>query len=151
MGKAIDKTPMAGLLTGRPADPEPTMPRAPDALAALAALMGAGGVALAAAAVHADGGELAKTASLFLVLHAAALLAVSAHARLGEGSKRLLAAGFALAAGAVLFGADMTARAFLGARLFPFAAPIGGSLTMLSWLALAVVFAFGAQAKRALK
>jgi uncharacterized membrane protein YgdD (TMEM256/DUF423 family) len=45
----------------------------------------------------------------------------------------------------------MTARAFLGARLFPFAAPIGGSLTMLSWLALAVVFAFGAQAKRALK
>ena len=48
-------------------------------------------------------------------------------------------------------GADLTARAFLGARLFPFAAPIGGSLTILSWLAVAIVFAFGADAKRALK
>jgi uncharacterized membrane protein YgdD (TMEM256/DUF423 family) len=124
------------------------MPRAPDALAALAALMGACGVALAAAAAHADGGDFAKTASLFLLLHAAALLAVSAHARLGEGSRRLVAAGFALAAGAAVFGADMAARAFLGARLFPFAAPIGGSLTILSWLALAIVFTLSA-AKRA--
>jgi uncharacterized membrane protein YgdD (TMEM256/DUF423 family) len=127
------------------------MPRASDALAALAALMGAGGVALAAAAVHADGGELANTASLFLILHAAALTALSAHARGGDGSQRLLAAGFALAAGAILFGADLTARAFLGARLFPFAAPIGGSLMILSWLAVAIVFAFGAPAKRAPK
>jgi uncharacterized membrane protein YgdD (TMEM256/DUF423 family) len=127
------------------------MPRAPDALAALAALMGAGGVALMAAAVHADGGELAKTASLFLILHAAAAMALSAHARIGDGPGRLVIAGFALAAGAVLFGADLTARAFLGARLFPFAAPIGGSLTILSWLAVAIVFAFGADAKRARK
>jgi uncharacterized membrane protein YgdD (TMEM256/DUF423 family) len=127
------------------------MPRAADALAALAALMGAGGVALMAAAVHADGGELAQTASLFLVLHATAAMALSAHARIGERSKRLVIAGFALAAGAVLFGADLTARAFVGARLFPFAAPIGGSLTILSWLAVAIVFAFGADAKRAPK
>jgi uncharacterized membrane protein YgdD (TMEM256/DUF423 family) len=127
------------------------MPRAPDALAALADLMGAAGVALMAAAVHADGGELAKTASLFLVLHAAAVLALSAHARIGEGADRLAIAGFALAAGAVLFAADLTARAFLGARLFPSAAPIGGSLTILSWLAVAIVFALGADAKRALK
>ncbi len=127
------------------------MPRAADALAALAALMGAGGVALAAAAVHADGGELANTASLFLVLHAAALMALSAHARVGEGSQRLLAAGFALAAGAILLSADLAARAFLGARLFPFAAPIGGSLMILAWLAVAIVFAFGAPAQRAPK
>jgi uncharacterized membrane protein YgdD (TMEM256/DUF423 family) len=120
------------------------MPRAPDALAALAALMGAGGVALMAAAAHAGGGELAKTASLFLILHAAAAMALSAHARIGEGSRRLVIAGFALAAGAILLGADLTTRAFLGARLFPSAAPIGGSLTILSWLAIAIVFAFGA-------
>jgi uncharacterized membrane protein YgdD (TMEM256/DUF423 family) len=127
------------------------MPRAADALAALAALMGAGGVALAAAAVHADGSELANTASLFLILHAAALMALSAHARVGEGSQRLLAAGFALAAGAILLSADLAARAFLGARLFPFAAPIGGSLMILAWLAVAIVFAFGAPAQRAPK
>ena len=48
-------------------------------LAVLAALMGACGVALAAAAAHVDGGEFARTASLFLILHAAALIAVSAH------------------------------------------------------------------------
>lgn len=125
------------------------MPRAAAALAAFAALMGAGGVALAALAVHADGGELAKTASLFLVLNAAALVGVSAHARFAEGSTRLLTAGAALAAGATLFSADLAARAFLGARLFPFAAPIGGSLMILSWLALAIVFALGARAGRA--
>lgn len=120
------------------------MPRAAAALAAFAALMGAGGVALAALAVHADGGEYAKTSSLFLVLNAAALVGVSAHARLAEGSTRLLIAGAALAAGATLFSADLAARAFLGARLFPFAAPIGGSLMILSWLALAIVFALRA-------
>lgn len=120
------------------------MSLAPRILAALAALMGAGGVALAALATHADGGEFAKTASLFLILHAAALVGVSAHARIGEGSKSLAIAGFALAAGAILFSGDLAARAFLGGRLFPFAAPAGGSLTILSWLALAIVFIYGA-------
>jgi uncharacterized membrane protein YgdD (TMEM256/DUF423 family) len=106
-------------------------------LAVLAALMGASGVALAAAAVHVDGGELARAASLFLILHAAALVAVSAH-RAGLWPS---VAGFALALGTILFAADLAARAFLGARLFPYAAPIGGSTMIVAWLALAVAFA----------
>ena len=106
-------------------------------LAILAALMGASGVALAAAATHVDGGEFARTASLFLILHAAALIGVSAH----RAGSRPTAAGLALAAGAILFCADLSARAFLGARLFPYAAPIGGSLMILAWLALALSFA----------
>ena len=93
--------------------------------------MGAGGVALGALAAHADGGEFGKTASLFLIVHAAALVGLSAQARIGEGSKSLLVAGFALAAGAILFSGDLAARAFFGGRLFPFAAPIGGSLMIL--------------------
>jgi uncharacterized membrane protein YgdD (TMEM256/DUF423 family) len=32
-------------------------------------------------------------------------------------------------------------RAFTGERIFPFAAPIGGTTMMLSWVALALVFA----------
>ena len=120
------------------------MPRPSQTLAALAALMGAAGVALAALAAHAEGGELAKTASLFLMLHAAALVGLSAHARIAERARSLPIAGFALAAGAILFSGDLTARAFFGARLFPFAAPTGGSLTILAWLALAFLFAFGA-------
>ena len=50
-------------------------------------------------------------------------------------------AGFVLSAGAILFAGDLSARAFLGARLFPYAAPIGGSLMILAWLALALAFA----------
>jgi uncharacterized membrane protein YgdD (TMEM256/DUF423 family) len=30
--------------------------------------------------------------------------------------------------------------AFMGERLFPMAAPIGGSIMILAWIALAVVF-----------
>jgi uncharacterized membrane protein YgdD (TMEM256/DUF423 family) len=103
-------------------------------LAVIAALMGAAGVALAAAAQHAAGGELPHTASLFLVLHAAALIGVSAQ-RAGRFAS---IAGLVLAAGAVLFAADLSSRAFLGARLFPFAAPLGGTTMILSWLALAL-------------
>jgi uncharacterized membrane protein YgdD (TMEM256/DUF423 family) len=106
-------------------------------LAVLAALMGASGVALAAAATHLDGGEFARTAALFLILHAAALVAVSAH-RAGLWPSL---AGLGLAAGAILFSADLSARAFLGARVFPYAAPIGGSTMILAWLALAAAFA----------
>jgi uncharacterized membrane protein YgdD (TMEM256/DUF423 family) len=116
------------------------MKRSADYLATLAALMGAGGVALAAASTHAGGGDLGRTAAEFLVLHAAALLGVSASARAGR-SARLTVVGGALALGTLVFAADLAARAFAGARLFPFAAPIGGSLMILSWIALAVVFA----------
>jgi uncharacterized membrane protein YgdD (TMEM256/DUF423 family) len=37
-------------------------------------------------------------------------------------------------------------RAFTGERIFPFAAPIGGSTMMISWLALAIVFAAAVRA-----
>jgi len=107
-------------------------------LACVAALMGACGVALAAAATHIDGGEFGRTAALFLILHAAALVAVSAH-RAGPWPT---VAGLCLAAGAILFAADLSARAFLGGRLFPDAAPIGGSTMIAAWLALALAFAF---------
>jgi uncharacterized membrane protein YgdD (TMEM256/DUF423 family) len=119
------------------------MPRPPLILAALAALTGAAGVALAAASEHAGGGDLGRTAALFLVLHAAAALAIAAHARLAP-SRVLLAIGFVMEAGTLLFAADLAVRAFTGARLFPFAAPLGGSTMILSWLALAIAFAAAA-------
>jgi uncharacterized membrane protein YgdD (TMEM256/DUF423 family) len=119
------------------------MKRSADYLATLAALMGAGGVALAAASTHAGGGDLGRTAAEFLVLHAAALLGVAANARAAASGRtaRLVFAGIALALGTLMFAADLAARAFIGARLFPFAAPIGGSLMILSWIALSFVFA----------
>ncbi len=124
------------------------MPRSPHALAVLAALMGAAGVALAAAAAHGqDEGGLARTAALFLILHAAALLGVAALAGqiIREGARRaVLVGGFGLGCTAILFAADLAARALAGNRLFPMAAPIGGTGMIVFWLALAAVFAYAA-------
>jgi uncharacterized membrane protein YgdD (TMEM256/DUF423 family) len=114
--------------------------RAPLVLAVCAALMGAAGVGLAALAAHQNGGDLGRTAALFLLLHAAACLAVAAHARL-TFSRAVAAVGFVMAAGASLFAADLARSAFAGERLFPFAAPIGGSTMILAWLALAAALA----------
>jgi uncharacterized membrane protein YgdD (TMEM256/DUF423 family) len=121
---------------------EPQMTRSPLILAGVAALMGAAGVALAAAGVHASGGELARTSALFLLIHAAAALAIAAHARIATAPGRaLVVIGFVMEAGAAQFSAELAVRAFTGDRLFPYAAPIGGSTMMISWLALAIVFA----------
>ena len=125
------------------------MTRPPLVLAALAALMGAAGVALAAAAVHKDGGEFASRGAIFLLLHAVAALAIAAHARV-QPSRALLAVGFVMEAGASLFAADLAYHAFMGDRLFPYAAPIGGTTMILSWLALAAAFASTLMRSRAL-
>ena len=114
-------------------------------LAVLAALMGAAGVALAAAGAHSAGGEFARTASLFLILHAATLIGVCAY-RAGPWPT---VAGLLLAIGAILFAADLSMRAFAGARLFPFAAPIGGTTMIVAWLGLAAAFAFKRRSREA--
>jgi uncharacterized membrane protein YgdD (TMEM256/DUF423 family) len=127
---------------------EPEMIRAPFILAGVAARMGAAGVALAAAGVHANGGELAQRGALFLLLHAAAALAIAAHARIAAASARtLLIVGFVMEAGAILFSAELAMHVFTGERIFPFAAPIGGTTMILSWLALAAVFAAASRRK----
>jgi uncharacterized membrane protein YgdD (TMEM256/DUF423 family) len=105
----------------------------------IAALQGAAGVSLAATAAHVDANPLLATASQFLMIHAAAGLGLGA--RLAAAApRRLLLAGatFALQAGVTLFSADLAARVHLGGKLFPFAAPMGGGLTILAWLALAL-------------
>ena len=119
------------------------MPRSYSMLSTLACLMGAAGVALAALSSHAGGGELGRTASEFLVLHAGALLGVGAHARAPQSAapRVALVCAWALALGTCLFSGDLAARAFAGAKLFPMAAPLGGGLMILSWLGLAVCFA----------
>ncbi|MGD9540548.1 DUF423 domain-containing protein [Methylocystis sp.] len=108
-------------------------------IAAVAAVQGAAGVALAAAAAHLDASPFLATASQFLMIHAAAGVGLAALAR---GTPRreaswLAAIALALQAGVTLFSADLAARVFLTAKLFPLAAPIGGGLTILSWCALA--------------
>ncbi|MDX5361072.1 MAG: DUF423 domain-containing protein [Alphaproteobacteria bacterium] len=103
------------------------------ALIVLAGLAGAAGVAAAAAAAHIGGARM-DTAALMLMVHAPALLGLAALASAAPWTAR---AGVALALGVALFSGDLAARDMWEAGLFPNAAPIGGSLTILGWLAVA--------------
>jgi uncharacterized membrane protein YgdD (TMEM256/DUF423 family) len=107
-------------------------------LLVLAALMGACGVALAAAAAHAAPGAGLDSAAYFLLFHAVAVLASAAlvhHGLLWRPIALIAMAGFVV--GGVLFAGDVSMRAFAGHRLFPMAAPAGGTLLILGWLVLA--------------
>lgn len=99
-------------------------------------LTGAAGVVVAAMAAHAGGAHM-QTASSFLLMHAPALLAIG----LMAATRLLRFSGFVLLAGLILFVGDLLARDYLGDRLFPYAAPIGGTLLIIGWL-LVFVSAF---------
>jgi uncharacterized membrane protein YgdD (TMEM256/DUF423 family) len=104
----------------------------------LACLMGASGVTLAAAAAHAAPGAGLDSAAYLLLFHAVAVLAtagLATQAQLWRPLALVAMVGFVL--GGALFAGDVSMRAFAGHRLFPMAAPTGGTLLILSWLVLA--------------
>src|SRR5579871_4396908 len=97
-------------------------------LAFLAALAGAAGVALGAAGAHLPGGgDFTRLGAIYVVAHAATVMGAAAFARLAYFSRSLLLIGIVMLAGATLFAADLAFHDFYGTRLFPFAAPIGGT------------------------
>lgn len=115
------------------------MRRASYLVAAIAALEGAAGVALAAVAAHVEQSPQLATASQFLMVHAGAGLALAAlSAGLREPSRFLPGLTLALQGGVALFSLDLALRALEGSKLFPYAAPIGGSTTIAAWTGLAV-------------
>ena len=115
------------------------MPAMTQILIALAGLMGAAGIVLAAAGAHGKTGAGLDGAGYLLVIHAVAALAGIVAARQGLVLRPLgLTAIYGFILGAALFAADVAARAYLGHRLFPFAAPAGGMIMIVSWLGLAV-------------
>ena len=109
-------------------------------LIVIAAAMGAAGVVLAALGSHAAAdSRLATIASSMLLFHAPVILAavgLAARQLVHEGIARGAAIGFV--AGAALFAGDLMAREFAGRALFPMATPSGGTILILSWLALAL-------------
>ena len=112
-------------------------------LIGLAGIMGADGVILAAASAHGADAARLGSASSMLLFHACAVMGTVAliergviHARIGMAA----AWGFVIAA--ALFATDLTLRQYAGHSLFPFAAPTGGTLLILSWLALAIAAAW---------
>jgi uncharacterized membrane protein YgdD (TMEM256/DUF423 family) len=112
-------------------------------LVILAAIMGADGVILAAAAAHQPDATRLASASSMLLFHATAILAVAALAERGVIDVRIgISAAFGFVVAAALFAGDLTLRQYAGQSLFPMAAPAGGTLLIVSWLALAVAAAW---------
>ncbi len=112
-------------------------------LAALSGLLGAGGVALAAAAAHVAQGSSLDSAALLALVHAPAILAGLAGLRSGVLHRRMgLLAIVGLGLGTVLFSGDLAVRVFAGHSLFPMAAPTGGVILIGAWLLLAIAGIF---------
>jgi uncharacterized membrane protein YgdD (TMEM256/DUF423 family) len=108
----------------------------------LAGLMGAAGVMLAAVAAHTAPGAGLDGASHMLLFHALAVLGATALAGAGQvwrGAANLAALGWIV--GAVLFAGDIALRTFVGHRLFPMAAPTGGTFMIAGWLVFALAAA----------
>jgi uncharacterized membrane protein YgdD (TMEM256/DUF423 family) len=108
-------------------------------LLALAGLMGATGVVLTAAGAHGKPGAGLDAAGYLLLIHALAVIAGAALLRAPWLWHPLaLASLWGFFVGASLFAADVSARTYLGHRLFPFAAPAGGMLLIASWVVFAI-------------
>jgi uncharacterized membrane protein YgdD (TMEM256/DUF423 family) len=99
------------------------------------------GVALGAAGAHLpQAGDFTRLASTFLLLHAGAALGVASFARLAYFHRSLILFGFVMLLGAGLFSADLVFHDFYSDRLFPLAAPVGGTATLVGWAALLLTF-----------
>jgi uncharacterized membrane protein YgdD (TMEM256/DUF423 family) len=112
-------------------------------LIVLAAVMGADGVMLAAASAHQPDATRLASASSMLLFHALAVLAAVALAERGVIHVRIgISAAWGFVIASALFAGDLTMRQYAGHGLFPMAAPTGGMLLIVSWIALAVAAAW---------
>ncbi|WP_343313936.1 DUF423 domain-containing protein [Brucella sp. BE17] len=100
----------------------------------LGGLCGALAIAAYARAAHSEGSHLSTIAPLLLA-HAPALLVLSL---LAPSNRIALIGGALLIAGLALFCGDLFLRDITGNRLFPFAAPTGGTLMIAGWLGVAI-------------
>ena len=103
-----------------------------------AGLAGAAGVGLAAAGAHGNDMAALTPPAYFLIMHATAAAAIVAVATRAEHPGAFLLAALVLLAGATLFSGDIAARTLWSVRLFPMAAPIGGSTMIIGLLLLSV-------------
>ena len=74
-----------------------------------------------------------------LMIHASAVLALVAAGMRTQNSRRWLACAGLMMFAALLFSGAVSYHALTGNHIFPMAAPIGGSLLIASWLAVAIV------------
>ena len=113
----------------------------------VAGLHGAMAVAVGAYAAHGmaaayamDAVEWTRTGAFYQLVHAVALLALAALANrwpAGPARWAVIVAGWAFALGPALFAGALYGLAFGGSRALAMAAPVGGGLMILGWIAVA--------------
>lgn len=122
--------------------------QAAAALAVYAGLAGAVGVGLAAAGAHGPALSALTPAAHFLIMHAAAALGAVAFATRATHPGVFLLGALVLLLGVTLFSGDIAVRTFWGNRLFPMAAPTGGTIMIVGWLILSAAGAWEILAHR---
>lgn len=105
-------------------------------LIAYAGLAGAAGVGLAAAGAHGNDLSALTPPAYLLLMHAAATIAIVAVAGRAAHPGLFLVAALVLLVGVTLFSGTVTLRTLTGYRLFPMAAPTGGTTMIAGWLLL---------------
>lgn len=106
-------------------------------LIAVAGLLGAAGVSLAAVAAHVSDSTALRAAAEIAMVHAAAVIAIVAIANhaVRPAFWRYIAAAMLL--GAALFTVTVSLGVLTDFRTIAALAPIGGSLAILAWIAVA--------------
>jgi uncharacterized membrane protein YgdD (TMEM256/DUF423 family) len=111
-------------------------------LLVVAGLMGAVGIALTADGAHAYPGAGLDSAGQILLFHAAAVFGLAAAIDRGLLLRGLgIPAAWGLVIGSLLFAADVSLPIYAGVGLFPKAAPAGGIVLIVSWVATALAAA----------
>ena len=112
---------------------------APFFVLAWAGLAGAAGVGLAAAAAHKVSSPPLQSAAEMLMIHAAAALALVAVGLGAHCRCYWLGCAALMLTGATLFSGEIALHVLADMRPLPVLAPIGGTLMILSWLAVALL------------
>lgn len=110
---------------------------APFLVLTWAGLAGAVGVALSAVAAHKIDSPALATAATMLTLHAAAAIAVAAVGVRLPRSTLWSGAALLMLAAVSLFSGEIAFHTLTGNMSFQILAPIGGTLMILSWVAVA--------------
>lgn len=121
---------------------------APFLILTWAGLAGAAGVAFSAVAAHKVESPALAAAATMLTLHAAAAIGIFAIAVRLNRPRPWYAAALLMLAAVTLFSGEIAVHTFTGNAAFQMLAPVGGSLTILSWVAVAVLAMLRALGKR---
>lgn len=108
------------------------------ALIAVAGLLGGAGVALAATAAHVHGSDALRAAAQLAMVHAVAAIGLIAVAGRSLRPRLWNSIAGVMLLGAVLFVGSVSLRVLADLRHLSMLAPLGGSLTILTWLAVSV-------------